>query len=195
MTGSFVRALAEVSPAQLAEQLAPLEDEARKRLIENQVDPDTIVLERFAECRYRGQEHTIKVPVKQEDFSAHDLTALKARFDECHEQAYAHTLPDHAAEVVNLRLTAYGVTPKPVMRELSAPVRPLAEAEKGRRPVIFEGCASPLDCPVYDRDRLGPGLLLEGPAIIEEWTSTTVLLPGQRLDVDRYGNLILTVIR
>jgi N-methylhydantoinase A len=185
--------MTEVSPAQLRQQFASLEAEATERLIANQVNPEAIVVEYFADCRYLGQEHTLKTPVTVDDLAGNDLSALKARFDAYHERAYAHMLPAHKAQIVNLRLTAHGITSKPEMRELPLQTRSPAEAVKGWRPVIFAGDDKPVDCPVYDRDLLGPGLCLNGPAIIEEWTSTTLALPGQQVEVDRYGNLILTV--
>ncbi len=193
VTSSFVYPITQVTPAHLGECLAGLEAEARQRLIDNQLDPEAIVIERYADCRYLGQEHTLKVPVLPEDLRTPDLSALKTRFDAYHEQAYAHALPDHEAEIVHLRLTAQGITHKPTVPELTGRGYSLAEAEKSRRPVIFAGSDAPRDCPIYDRERLSPGITIPGPAIVEEWTSTTLVPPGQQLAVDEYGNLILTV--
>lgn len=190
---SFVKPLAHVSTEQLGAGFAELEAEARERLIANQIDPATIVIERFVDCRYLGQEHTLKVPVTADDLAAAGLSALKNRFDAYHEQAYAHTLPDHQAEIVNLRLTAYGITPKPAIPQLPITGRALADAQKSRRQVLFANHDAPLDCPIYDRELLEPGMQAAGPTIIEEWTSTTLVLPGQRFQVDTYGNIILTV--
>ncbi len=62
-------------------------------------------------------------------------------------------------------------------------------AMKGQRKVYFEQSGRPVNCAIYQRDRLGAGDKLNGPSIIEEWSSTTIVLPGQELEVDLYGNL------
>ena len=62
----------------------------------------------------------------------------------------------------------------------------------GHRPVDFAEGAGPLDCPVYDRARLGPGRRLAGPAVIEQFDSTTLVYPGQALEVDARGLLVIT---
>jgi N-methylhydantoinase A len=193
VTSSFVYPLADVTPAQLGQHLAALEAEARQRLIDNHIEPEAIIIERYADCRYLGQEHTLKVPVLLDDLAGANLDALRTRFDAYHDQAYAHALPDHEVELVHLRLTAQGITHKPVMPTLPVNGHTLAQAEKNRRPVIFAGSDAPINCPIYDRERFSPGMQLTGPAIVEEWTSTTLVLPGQQLAVDEYGNLILTV--
>jgi N-methylhydantoinase A len=193
VTSSFMYPLTEVPPAQLGRHLASLEAEARQRLIDNHIEPEAVVIERYADCRYLGQEHTLKVPVLEADLANGDFTALRTRFDAYHDQAYAHALPDHEVEIVHLRLTAQGITHKPVMPTIAANGYTLAQAEKSRRPIIFAGSNAPVNCPIYDRERLSPGMKLSGPAIVEEWTSTTLVLTDQQLALDEYGNLVLTI--
>jgi N-methylhydantoinase A len=95
-------------------------------------------------------------------------------------------------QVVNYRVSAIAPTAKPRLRELKANGAGGA-ALKGRRPVYFREAGGFVDCPIYDRDRLGPDDSFSGPAIVEEWTSTTVVPLGWRLSVDGWGNLILRV--
>ena len=133
------------------------------------------------------------VPVFPEDLTGQDLSVLKTRFDTYHEQAYAHALPTHEAEIVNIRLRALGVTVKPSLAPLEAATADASSAQKGTRPVYFAGNDQPIDCPVYDREKLTAEHKVSGPAIVEEWTSTILILPGMEAAVDLYGNLVITV--
>ncbi len=146
-------------------------------------------IQRFADCRYQGQEHTVTVPVLDSDLTADDLTPLKKRFDEVHQHAYAHSLPDHSAEIVNLRLRVLGVTPKPQLKKIPAATDSVDNAQKGSRTVYFS--SGPAVCPVYDRAQLQDGHTFTGPAIVEEWTSTILIRPSQTAKVDHIGNLIV----
>lgn len=146
-------------------------------------------LYRFADCRYQGQEHTVTIPIVATDFVGDDLGTVKARFDVYHEQAYAHNLPSHSAEIVNLRLRALGVTNKPRLATMRVGTGDVSAALKGSRPVYFGESA--VDCPVYDRAKLEAGHTFVGPAIVEEWTSTVLVRPNQHLRVDSLGNLIM----
>ncbi len=99
-------------------------------------------------------------------------------------------LPEKPLEIVRLRLAAVVTESKPDMIPLSTPAG--QDALKGQRLVTFSGQDAPVECPVYDRPKLSAGQRLDGSLIVEEWTSTTLVLPGQRLEVDAYGNLIIT---
>lgn len=186
--------LADLPASELGRQLADLESEGRERLRKNGISTDTIAIERYAELRYLGQEHTVKVPIQEADLADGDLSSLRGRFHGLHEKAYAHALPKLPVELVSLRLSAIGLTEKPDVRELTPPDNAPGNALKASRKAYFATDEAPVDCPVYDRERFVPGERVMGPALVEEWTSTTLVLPGQQLEVDRYGNLILTVV-
>ncbi|MEM7345458.1 MAG: hydantoinase/oxoprolinase family protein [Chloroflexota bacterium] len=188
----LVSRMPDLTPADLAAAFAPLEAEAQTRLTANQLDSSTVTLERFADCRYQGQEHTVTVPVLPDDLEGETLASLKTRFDTYHEQAYAHALPTHEAEIVNIRLRALGVTVKPTLTPLETATTDVSSAQKGTRSVYFAGKTQPVDCPVYDREKLKAGHKITGPAIIEEWTSTILILPAMETLVDPYGNLMIT---
>jgi N-methylhydantoinase A len=65
------------------------------------------------------------------------------------------------------------------------------DARKGSREIILQEGDLPVSCPVFDRDRLAVDAVIEGPAIVEEWSSTILVLPGQTLTVDAIGNLMI----
>ena len=111
-----------------------------------------------------------------------------------HDRAYGYSAPTEPVEFVNLRLTAIGRIAKPRLRELEGNNTDIAAAQKATRSVYFAESNGYVECPIYDRYRLDPGCVLTGPAIVEEIDSTTVIHPGYRAQVDRFGNLILTRI-
>jgi N-methylhydantoinase A len=92
-------------------------------------------------------------------------------------------------EVVNLRLTAYGVVTKPPLARYRSSSRTLADALLEERPVYFDGRFAP--CPVYERERLPEGARFDGAAVVEEFGSTTVVFPAWHARVDEFGNLRL----
>ncbi len=188
---TVVRLLEELGGGELAGLLADLTGDALGKLRAGGIETAEARLRHYGDMRYSGQEHTVKVPILEEDLAEDGLVALRGRFDALHEQAYAHALPDHAVELVNLRALAELPTLSPRIGALSEREGPLQA--KGLRQIWLAGADSPLDCPIYDRDRLGPGDRLPGPTIVEEWTSTTLVACDQQLDVDAYGNLIVSM--
>jgi N-methylhydantoinase A len=140
---------------------------------------------RAADMRYAGQEHAVTVALAQGAFDEATRDDVRGRFHEAHDLLYGFRL-DVAAEFVNFRLTGFGAVRKPPLRRLAA-ARDGAGPSRSR-PVLLEGHGT-VEAEVRDREALGPGDALEGPAIVEEAASTTLLLPGQRLTVDDYGNL------
>ncbi len=186
--------LADLHPDELGEMLAEMESESLDKLKGDGISVETVTVERFADLRYLGQEHALRVPIHAADIKENGHHALRARFDTLHEKAYAHALPQLPVELVNLRVSAIGLRRKPEILELLGEAQPRASSQKASRQLYLGGNKDPLECPVYDRERLNPGERLVGPAIIEEWTCTSLVLAGQQAEVDLYGNLILTAI-
>ena len=148
-----------------------------------------VVLQLMFDLRYVGQEFALSVPVTAHQLARSDRAAIRAAFDELHEQRYAHHAKDEPVEIINLRLVARGRRAKLVMPPL--PRQGRADAHE-RRQVWFE-TGGPADCPVYRRDELPAGAKLNGPALVSEYGSTTVIFPGDRLSVAETGELIITV--
>ena len=192
MVHTQVQELNRLTTKELQEQFVAMDADVQQVLVENKIDPKDIRFEHWAECRYIGQSHTVRVPVWKEDFSTTDLAGLKNRFDECHERAYAHALPTYDAELVNLRVTGWGSTTAPAISTILARENGAIDGVKGYREVKFSRDGTkPVPCAVYDRLKLGAGSMVAGPAIIEESTSTTLIDPGHHTLVDEYGNLII----
>jgi N-methylhydantoinase A len=107
-----------------------------------------------------------------------------------HEAAYGYAAPDEPIQIVNARLVARGRPDPPTLPRMSSAGSDVAAAVKTRCRVFFEDDF--VDCPVYDRHRLGAGHVITGPAVVEQFDSTTLVHPGQRAEVDDLGFLVIT---
>ena len=117
---------------------------------------------------------------------------MRAAFDRIHDRRYGHQAVNEPVEVVNLRLTATGAREKLSFPGITATV---GGALIDRRPVVFNDPSKPVVSPIYDRDRLGAGETIVGPAAVVEYASTTVLFEGDRLKVAPSGELIIELGR
>jgi N-methylhydantoinase A len=141
------------------------------------------------DLRYVGQEFTLPVPVSAENLAKADRKAIRVAFDELHEQRYAHHATEEPVEIINVRLVALGRRSKLALPPLG---QTGALAPREKRPVLFDE-GGPVDCPVYDREKLKPGDKFKGPALVSEYASTTVIFPGDELAVADTGELIITL--
>jgi len=169
-----------------------LERQGREAIAGTSAKPRAVVVKRAADMRYVGQEHAVTVDLPLRLFVREDRAGIKRAFDAMHAQRYGTSAPKEPAEIVSLRSTVTGALSKPklntIKRGKSAPER---AAMRGKRPVYFDGRFRTTS--IYDRALLLAGNRIDGPALIEEYASTTVLWPGDRLEVDPYGNLHISV--
>ena len=119
------------------------------------------------------------------------MADIVARFHQMHEQLYAYAVQGEPVEVVNVRLRAVGMVVKPPLTAFDAAsgdaratlLRQIHDPDTGR----------PITVHVHDRASLSSGAEIAGPALVEESSSTSVLLPGCHGTVDRFGNLVIKV--
>ncbi len=186
--------LEEASFEHIEEFYRELEAQGRDAIASTSVKPHRIVIKRAADMRYVGQEHAVTVDLPMRVFARQDRAAIKRHFDEMHARRYGTSAPAEHAEIVSLRTTVSGLMRKPSTGKLARGSRqPSKAAFTGKRPVYFaSGFKS---TPTYRRAALAAGNRITGPALIEEHASTTLLMPGDALEVDAYGNLVITVGR
>jgi N-methylhydantoinase A len=170
---------------------AQMEAEALAWLERERVPADRRSIERWVDLRYAGQNYELLVEAPPEIWTDRRVDALRARFLALHETAYGYAAPDEPIQVVNARLVARGrptppAAPRPA-RAAGARPTPIA-----RRPVHVDETGEAARCPVYDRSQLRAGHRLDGPAVVEQFDSTTLVLPGQRAEVDDLGCLVIT---
>jgi N-methylhydantoinase A len=196
----------QVEPERLNGIYAELEEQARHELAAERVEEGEIELQRFADMRYTGQEHTVKVPLPAEKITAEVMPQINERFHTLHEQTYTFRL-DTPVELVNYHLTALGRVAKPEVKKLAdrspsgnggedsledAPTG-RSPAGKGTRRVNFDELGFH-EAAIYERDRLPIGVTVKGPAVVEEPASTTVVFPDQELSKDQYGFLYIEMV-
>jgi N-methylhydantoinase A len=168
---------------------AELEEQARAWLAAEGVEPAARRLTRLADLRYRHQGFELTVPWPERDLS---MDALIGRFHARHHQLYTYALADAPVEIVTVRVAAAGRVRRFALPALER--RGAAAGRPPRRRVHFAGTGW-TTCPCVDRERLGVGAVVAGPAIVEQLDATTVVPPGQRATVDRVGNLVIQAAR
>jgi N-methylhydantoinase A len=169
-----------------------LEQQGQEAIAGTSVAPQRIVVKRSADMRYVGQEHAVTVDLPMAVFARGDRKAIKRHFDAMHAQRYGTSAPEEDAEIVSLRSTVTGLMRKPPQRKIGRGKKaPPAAAFGGKRPVYYGGRFRAT--PTYRRAALLAGNRISGPALIEEYASTTVLMPGDVLEVDVFGNLVIAV--
>ena len=178
----------EASSETLAETLNAGFDELLTRAeIEMEAEgftPEQLLMSRSLDMRYAGQSYELNIP-----FSAQQTQPLVERFHAAHQQRFGYARTDAPVEIVNLRLTATGATDKPPIQSLPLVGTDPSKAFIVQNCVVFEGEALPTNC--YRREALRPGNQIAGPAIVTEFSATTIIPPDFSAVVDAYQNLLL----
>ncbi len=144
--------------------------------------------ERFADLRYLGQSYELTLPLGRSSVSP---ARLRAAFDKAHHERFGISNPERPVEIVTIRLRASGSVRKPSAKRVKTGGRGAAQALAGVREMIFDG--KKMKGRLYERDLLLAGDRFRGPAVVTEFSATTVLPPGAACRVDEWGNLILDV--
>ena len=166
-----------------------LETRGRELLGRDGVAVEDMVLSRNAQMRYVGQFWEVLAPIPAGKLGRASIARINQAFHAEHETEHGVNSPSFAVEFVSVGLTATGRFKAAQLRERRW--RDGTDAETGTRPVYFDGAWQ--DASVYDGDRLGLDVRIEGPAVVEYAHSGTVLPPGTSALVDNMDNLIITV--
>ena len=167
----------------LESRFAGLEREGRSYLAGEGLDEDDISIERSADFRYHGQEYLLTIPIRPGPL-AKDL--VQSDFDRAYDRQYGHSSPGARIELANIRVAAIGRLDRP---ETAEPPRTNSAPPRNRK-VYFSGRLR--DTAIYERGGIELGAAIEGPAIIEERTATTLLPPGWTARAIEGGHLSLT---
>ena len=187
---TYHRRIDEVDGARLAAIYDEMTVQAVAVVRESAVDGQIQVV-RSADARYVGQGYELNVPVPSGRLDAAALQRIRAAFDEIYAARYGYADAQAPVEVVTWKLSAVAGTPRVALAK--APPRSGEGGRKAVRRAYFPEARGYLECPIYDRYALPPGIGLTGPAIVEERESTTVLPPGVEAVVDEYANLVVQV--
>lgn len=186
---TYLTPLDEADPAIVARLCAEMADQLGATLGRQHLTGDRVRVEFRGELRYRGQFHQITIPLADPDGGQALLAALAEAFHGEHVRLYTYESRDEALELVSLRARATGLVIRAEPPPLAAGTT--VGARSGERPVRFRDSPSAVATPIYDRARLGAGAVIEGPAVVEEHTSATLIPPGFQARVDKTGNLLL----
>lgn len=180
----------DLAPGDLDAVLAEIGGQVSALLREEGVASADVTVRREIEMCYRGQAYSLKVAVPDAlDDAA--MAAMGEAFHDLHEHTYGFASRDEDLMAVNLRVTGIGRVERPRIRRLEPAADGPERALKERRRMHFSEAGGLVDTPIYDRARLAAGDRLDGPVVIEQMDTTTVVPPGMHVDVDTHGNLLI----
>ncbi|MEP5341393.1 MAG: hydantoinase/oxoprolinase family protein [Algibacter sp.] len=166
-----------------------MEEEAIAGYVADGFKKEEVSFEYFADMRYSGQEHYVKLDLASKPKSEKDLLTLVTQFHKIHKKKYTFEL-EAVIEWVNFHVVAKVLVDKPVFPKISKAKNTIEEAIHDKVMVDF-GAMGSAEATVYDREKFGKGMTLEGPAIIAESSTTTVIPPKFSAKIDDWGNLII----
>lgn len=176
-------ALTDISPNGADAVFVRLEDQARK-------DRPDCRLQRFADLRYKGQAYELMVPAPAGPWATQTYVELTQAFNQAHHRRYGMSADTEVVEFVAFRVRSVVEFPRP---EFAGPPERSAP-DSGRRTKAYFGSLGWVDTPVFRREECGVDFSCVGPAIVTEYDTTTVVYPGQSLEVDAFGNLLVHTI-
>jgi N-methylhydantoinase A len=154
--------------------------------------PDEVTIQRQIDLRYPHQGYELSMDWGGGEIDAAGLASLRLDFDRRHEEVYGTSAADELVEIVNVRVRTVVPRPRQDPTLGLAEAGEISSARTGERDVYFEGHGGFVATPVYDRERLAPGMAIAGPAVVEQLDCTSVIGPDWAGEVDSYGNISLT---
>jgi len=152
-------------------------------------------IERSVSMRYWGQNYEQDVPMAPGDVTADLLEQTLNEFHHVHEQFYGYSITGEVIELIRFNVTASGRTPTPSLPTLASNGHAAdATPPRSTRPVYFHGHGQ-VETPILFRDNLPAGFRATGPLIVEEISSTSLVHPGQQLEVNQAGVMMITLPR
>lgn len=185
---TFFTGLDELDFDALNAAYAELENEARRMIVEDGADADSISLDRFAAMRYVGQSYEVTTPIPAGELGPESLPEISQAFYSEHEREYGLYSTEFSMAMVNLRVTAVGLTEKPSDDSMAGSAAE-EQGEPGSREVFFDGSYHTV--PVYDSSSAPAGTQISGPAIVEQEHGVVVVPKAAQAHVDRYGHIIV----
>ncbi len=187
--------LSALDAAALQRRFEELEEQARAQLEEDGVSGDRLVIQRVADCRYLGQGYELRVDVDSGAIDHDWAEKVRRNFHDIHEREYSRRFEDSDIEIPNVRVRAIGLMPPLSTPEAEHGTESADDALRHEAAAWFSGPDGLVQVPTryYDRAALKAGNRLEGPAIVNQYDTTTVIPPGLAAHVDRYGNIVIEI--
>lgn len=175
----------------IAKRFGEIASGASRQCEEEGISAEQMYLERYADMRYLGQEHTIKVELPAGDITEKSIQELIESFHDAHQREYAFRL-DNEVELVNYHVVVFGKIDKQPLKEREGSGASIEDALKGTRKVDYDEHGIH-EATIYDLGKLEPGMSFVGPSIVEDATNTIVITPGKRVHMDAYGNIHIEI--
>jgi N-methylhydantoinase A len=187
---TVARRLAAMDWAFLEKTYADLEADARRVVTETIPHAHAVSVQRLADMRFVGQGYEVVTPLPSGPYGAESEAALRSAFERGYETVFGRRPPVADIEIINVRVSLSAAAGS---GELALDLAPAARAPRPRatRSARFASGAESIAAPVYERESLGAGTRLNGPAIVEEASSTLLLPPGASAEVDPAGNILI----
>ena len=187
--------LSKLDVAALQRRFEELEEQAARQLDEDGIPADRVVVQRIVEARYLGQGYELRVDVASGTIDDGWIERVRADFHDIHEREFTRRFEDSDIEIPNIRVRGIGLMPELTTPELEAGDESADAAlrHEGDAWFLIDGSLEQVATRYYDRAALKAGNRLDGPAIVNQYDSTTVIPPGIGAHVDRSGNIVIDV--
>ncbi|HZR91807.1 MAG TPA: hydantoinase/oxoprolinase family protein [Gaiellaceae bacterium] len=188
--------LSRLDASALQRRFEELEELAARQLEEDGIPPEQVVVQRIAECRYLGQGYELRVDAPSGVIGHAWAEKVRADFHDIHEREYSRRFEDADIEIPNIRVRGIGLTPPlrtPEIEHADDLSPQGALRHEGEAWFRVGGSLERVPTRYYERAALKAGNRLEGPAIVTQYDSTTVIPPGLSAHVDRFGNIVIEV--
>ncbi|QEC48408.1 hydantoinase/oxoprolinase family protein [Baekduia soli] len=187
--------LSALNASELEARYVELEQQAAKQLADDGIAPENQVIQRLADCRYLGQGYELRIEVGSGDLDAAWSEDVASKFHDAHEKEYSRRFEDSDIEIPNIRVRGIGLIPSLEMPEVEKGGASAEAALRHERDAWFpiDGKLQQVPTRFYAREALLAGNTIEGPAVVNQYDSTTVIPPGLKAEIDRYGNIVIRV--
>jgi N-methylhydantoinase A/oxoprolinase/acetone carboxylase beta subunit len=187
--------MSQLNGAELQARFEELEELARDQLERDGIPRERWVIQRVADCRYLGQGYELRVEADSGEIDADWAAKLAAQFHDAHEREYSRRFEESDIEIPNIRVRGIGLIEPLQMREVDRAGESPAAALRHEREAWFrvDGELRELPTKFYDRAQLVAGNRVQGPAVINQYDTTTVIPPGLTAEIDRFGNILIWI--
>jgi N-methylhydantoinase A len=188
---SSARTQSQLDLAEISRMYADMRGQAKRDFTRIGIAESELSYLPTVEMRYAGQFHEVEVDLPTTELNAESLQVLLTNFHSKYEKMYTYSMPWRGAEFLTFRLRVTTSRRPMTLAANVAASNSIESARRGSRRCLFDGNPQRVDTPVYDWDRLAPGHRVSGPALIDDKTTTVLVVPGFTCEVDPHCNLVL----
>lgn len=179
--------------SEISDLFESMEIDAKNDFKAEDIEAERLIVQRQADMRYVGQDHVVKVDFPDDSINEKTIGEAIERFHAVHEKEYTFRM-DHPVELVTFHLVALGRVPKPELAKITSTGCSFKDTFRGKRSVDFD-VDGVHETAIHERALLEPGMVLEGPLIVEEPATTILIPPGTHGEVDDFGNIHIHLVK